>query len=221
MNTVKETIQFISGAITSFRDTGSIFPTSRWAAKELTSPLRAVQGKTARNILELGPGTGSVTERILKDMREDDSLFICELNPKFMKALKGNLQNNADYQKHKSRVTFFLGAAQDISVDTKFDVVVCALPFLNFDKETVTSIFNKIKELSAKDAVMTYYEYIGLRRLSKLLPERQGRVKDLEPVFKHIDLAKTNRKRIWLNMLPVNIYTMLPTALPDFEAGRQ
>lgn len=219
MNTVKETFEFVSGAITSFRDTGSIFPTSKWAAKELTSPLRAVATKSSRNILELGPGTGSVTVRILKDMRDDDTLFICELNPKFMKVLKEVLEDNEDYQRHRSRVTFFLGAAQDIDSNLKFDVVVCALPFLNFDKETVKSIFAKIREISAPNAVMTYYEYIGLRRLSKLLPERQERVKALEPVFRHLDLAKTDRKRIWLNFLPINIYTMLPTALPDFEAS--
>lgn len=218
MNTVKETFQFISEAVTSFKNTGSIFPTSKWAAKELTSPLRAVASKSNRNILELGPGTGSVTERILKDMREDDTLFICELNPKFMKVLKKNLEKNENYWRHKERVTFFLGAAQDIDVEKKFDVVVCALPFLNFDKETVKSIFSNIRKISSTNAVMTYYEYIGMRRLSKYIPERQDRVKELEPVFRHIDLAKTNKKRIWLNMLPVNIYTMLPSALPEFKA---
>lgn len=209
---MKETFLFITNAASSFRDTGSLFPTSRWAAEALTSPLRSpgILNRPKRKILELGPGTGSVTVQILKDMRDDDELLICELNPKFMKVLKESLNDNYYYRKHQSRISFFLGPAQDLPENKTFDVIVCALPFLNFDRETASSIFEKIKKLSNDDTLMTYYQYIGLKKLGALLPERREKLKKLLPVFQSVSQTHKARKRIWLNMLPIDVFTMKP-----------
>lgn len=211
-NTMKETFLFITNAVSSFRDTGSLFPTSRWAAEALTSPLRSpgLLNRSKRKILELGPGTGSVTVQILKDMREDDELLICELNPKFMKVLQESLKDNYYFRKHQSRISFFLGPAQELPEDKIFDVIVCALPFLNFDCETANSIFEKIKKLSNNETLMTYYQYIGLKKLGQLLPERRERLKHLIPVFDSVLQTHKARKRVWLNMSPIDVFTMKP-----------
>lgn len=210
---MKETFLFITNAVSSFRDTGSLFPTSRWAAEALTSPLRApgLLNRPKRKILELGPGTGSVTVQILKDMRDDDELLICELNPKFMKVLQDSLKDNYYYRKHQSRISFFLGPAQELPEDKIFDVIVCALPFLNFDFKTASSIFEKIKKLSNDDTLMTYYQYIGMKKLGALIPERREKLKKLLPVFDSVSQAQKGKKRIWLNMLPVDVFTMKPS----------
>ena len=211
-NTMKEAILFATNAVSSFRDTGSLFPTSRWAAEALTSPLREpkLYNRSKRKILELGPGTGSVTVQILKDMREDDELLVCELNPKFMTTLKKLLRDNPHFRRHESRVSFFLGAAQDLPEDKTFDLIVCALPFLNFAPETMKTIFSKIKKLSDENTLMTYYEYIGLRKLGRIIPERRERLKTLMPVLDSVSQAHMSRERIWLNMSPINVFTMKP-----------
>ncbi|MCO6429220.1 MAG: methyltransferase domain-containing protein [Deltaproteobacteria bacterium] len=207
---LKDNIVFLREFLAEFQTTGTAFPTSRWAAEALTIPVRAAQ--TPQTILELGPGTGSVTTKILKEMRPQDKLTICEINPRFMDALKKKLNNNPDFQRHKDNVQFFLGPAQEIPEDRKHSLVVCALPFLNFDLNTVRDIFQKLENVTTENAVMTYYEYIGLRSLGKSSvapPVMRKRIKELDGYFKEIFREHAmQRRRVWLNMLPINVYTL-------------
>ncbi len=204
---IKENISFIREALQEFEKTGTLFPTSPWAARALTIPLHRRNGPM--HILELGPGNGPVTVQILKQMVDGDTLTICEINPRFMRALKNRLRKDPIFRARKHQVKFFTCAAQELPEDVHFDVIICALPFLNFDLKTVEEIFAKIKRLAARNAVMTYYEYIGIRPLSIVFspPQRKRRMKELDGFF---DLLKkehpVSRRPVWLNVLPIQIY---------------
>ena len=209
MFSINELLAFIKEGVTNFKDTGAFVATSKWAAKAMTNPLREIRSE--QKILELGAGTGSVTVKILQDMIPGDKLTICELNPRFIKLLKKKLYSNPDYIKHKQNVTIFEGPVQTLPEDTKFDIIVSALPFLNFEVKTVQEIFSKLHKVSTDDTVMTYYEYIGLRNISKIVspPERKQRILELDKYLyaKHSQDA-IGRERVWLNVLPINIYTL-------------
>jgi phospholipid N-methyltransferase len=201
---------FFREGVLRFHDTGALCATSRWAAKALTNKLRETRGP--RHILELGPGTGSVTIQILADMIPGDKLTICEINPRFMENLKNRLYSNQAYQARSSDVSFFQGAAQELpEPETPFDIIVCALPFTNFSISTVRDIFERLHRVSHDETVMTYYEYIGLRKVSQLLstPEKRSRLIEIDGFFnqKHRhDLIK--QERIWLNFLPIEVHTL-------------
>jgi phosphatidylethanolamine/phosphatidyl-N-methylethanolamine N-methyltransferase len=210
---LKENIVFIREFLTEFKTTGACFPTSRWAAQALIAPLTRA-GRKPVHILELGPGTGSVTIPILVNMRPGDSLTICEINPRFMKTLKERLEDLPEFQRVKAQVTFFEGPAQSISETIKFDIIVCALPFLNFDLKTVQEIFNKLRRISTPDTLMTYYEYIGLRKMGQTVsyPERRRRINEVASFMEQRLPERLGRERIWLNLLPINVYTIRPAA---------
>lgn len=206
-NAVKENLLFLREFLVEFENTGTMFPTSSKAAEALTAPIR--ERDQAVNILELGPGTGSVTVRILKDMQPGDRLTVCEINPRFMKALQEMLESNPDFQRHRSRVTFHTCAAQELPENQRYDLIVCAIPFLNFELPVVEDIFRKLKALSHSETVMTYYEYIGLRSLNKAFSSAFGkrRIHQIDGFFKGVfRLHNMRRKRVWLNMLPINVY---------------
>ena len=207
---IKDNFMFLKEFVTEFHNTGSCFPTSKKAASELTAPLR--EKRTPKRILELGPGTGSVTFPIIEAMIPGDTLSICEINPRFMRELKAKLEKDPSYQKFKSQIDFFEGAIQDFpESDKKFDVIVCSLPFLNFDRGMVEEIFQKLTRLSIPNAVMTYYQYIGLRSIGKTIGsrEKKQRMSELDSFF---DTTSTKhralRKRVWFNVLPINVYTL-------------
>src|SRR5437588_9106411 len=69
-----------------FRHTGSILPSSIFLARALASELR--KPREPGLILEVGPGTGSVTHQILRHLLPDDRLDLVELNGDFVSLLK-------------------------------------------------------------------------------------------------------------------------------------
>jgi phosphatidylethanolamine/phosphatidyl-N-methylethanolamine N-methyltransferase len=211
---LKENLVFLREFLLEFKTTGACFPTSRWAAQALITPLRDPTRKS-KNILELGPGTGSVTLPIIREMKAGDQLTICEINPRFMAALKEKLEEDSYYQRVRDQIFFFEGAAQDLPSDICYDIIVCALPFVNFDLETVQAIFQKLREISSPDTLMTYYEYIGLRKFNEAVsaPERRERMEEVSSFLKESgSLNYLGRERVWLNVLPINIYTVKPSA---------
>lgn len=206
---LKENLIFFREFVSNFQSTGSAFPTTRWAAEAMTTPLRG-RAKALR-ILEAGPGSGSVTVKILKDMLPGDQLMLCEINPRLMKALKERLSANRDYLRHQKNVFFFEGPVQALPENTKYDVIVCAIPFLNFPVELVDEIFAKFKKLGSENGVMTYYEYMGLRHASMVMspPERRSRMKKLDSYIRDVwrnQLVDT--RRVWLNVLPIHVRTL-------------
>jgi phospholipid N-methyltransferase len=205
---------FLREFLLEFKTTGACFPTSKWAAQALITPLRDPHRKSKR-ILELGPGTGSVTIPLIREMRPGDSLTICEINPRFMKALKETLEREEAYVQRKDQIQFFLGAAQDITTSAPFDVIVCALPFVNFDLETVKQIFAKLRQVSTPETLMTYYEYIGMRRFNQTVGAscRRDRISAVNGFLRESgEVHNIDCTKVWLNLLPINIYTVKPAA---------
>ena len=64
---------FFQESLRSMGPTASMFPSSRYLANALTRP---IDFRRARTVVELGPGTGAVTNEILKRMRPDAKLFV-------------------------------------------------------------------------------------------------------------------------------------------------
>jgi phospholipid N-methyltransferase len=165
--------------------------------------------------LELGPGTGSVTLPIIKELQPGDHLTICEINPRFMRSLQETLNGHEHFHRVRDQVSFFLGAAQDLPSDKVYDIIVCALPFVNFDLPTVRAIFNKLREISSPETLMTYYEYMGVRKFNETVgaPERRDRVAQVHEYLSDSGyISYLGRERVWLNVLPVNVYTVKPAA---------
>lgn len=152
---------------------------------------------------------------MLAKLQAQDELWFCELNPKLMSFLKKKLEKNADYLRHKDRVHFFEGPVQNLPECGTFDVIVCAIPFANLDVSVVESIFNKFQTISHPNTIMTYYEYIGLKKLARLMlsDANKVRVSRLEQFFKNMHAQKRiATDKVWLNILPINVHTVKTAA---------
>ncbi len=208
MEDIKSKFVFLSQFFKEFEATGSFCSTSKWAAKAMTEPL--VGPRRKMRILEAGPGTGSVTDQILRRMHADDELVLCELNPRLMAILKLNLAKHPLYNLHRDRISFFEGAVQELPGSQPFDVIICAIPFLNIPVSVVKEIFGRFRQLSHEKTVMTYYEYIMMRKLGKAVSsERRARVNLLEPFLNGLwSQTATSRKKVWLNLFPITVYKL-------------
>ena len=206
---IKDHLLFLRESLVEFQHTGTVCSTSQWAADQMASPLRGP--RKPMHILEAGAGTGAVTAKILENFQDGDTLIVCELNPRMMKRLKRNLEKNELFQRYKDRITVFEGPVQEVSEDKPFDVIVSSLPFLNFELPMVEEIFAKYKRISTPETVMTYYEYMWLRSLGRTISpaKRKNRIRQLDGYLRELFArCDTARKRVWMNFLPINVYTI-------------
>src|SRR5437588_12929510 len=96
MRYFEECGEFLRQCRRQFRSTGAILPSSRFLARALVSEI--AKPREPGRILEVGPGTGSVTRQILRRMRPDDLLDAVEINANFLVRLVQRLENDRGYQ---------------------------------------------------------------------------------------------------------------------------
>src|SRR5438876_472422 len=85
-----------------FRTTGSLVPSSRFLARALVTELRPPRGPS--RILEVGPGTGSVTAQILRYLRPDDQLDAVKINGHFVSVLADRFQREWNFWRCRALV---------------------------------------------------------------------------------------------------------------------
>src|SRR5687767_7767886 len=104
-----------------FHDTGAISPSSRWLADALA---RYVQpGETPRRILEVGPGTGAVTRRIVSRLGSADSLDLVELNDRFVEHLRCRFRSEPDFAAVADRARVIHQPVEQLPAEARYDVI--------------------------------------------------------------------------------------------------
>src|SRR3954465_10114467 len=77
------------------RNPGSLLPSSRFLARALVSELRQPRGPW--RILEVGPGTGSVTREILRFLGPHDRFDAVEINSHFVQMLRRRFETDRPF----------------------------------------------------------------------------------------------------------------------------
>lgn len=119
---------------------GSMVPSSRFLAKKM---LENIDFKRSKVIVELGPGTGVFTDRLLELMEPDSSLLIFELNDTFFNLLSNRIDDSRVHLIHDSaeQLSAYLN---DLGLEGA-DVVISSLPLANFPKklrDTILKVAN-------------------------------------------------------------------------------
>ena len=143
-------ISYIKAFVTNPDRVGSLIPSSSYLASLMIEPIHWVK-KPTRFILEVGAGNGSITEHIVKGLRQDDYLDIVEIDPVFCQELKSK------YNAPNIRVA--CGDIIELSFDRKYDVIVSSLPFNSLPASDVYQVFIKYENILLKEGYMSYFEY--------------------------------------------------------------
>lgn len=122
---------------------GSVRPSSASLAKKM---LQNIDFNTDKVIVELGPGTGVFTHKIIEKMSEDAKFLVFELNKTFIRNLRKEIKDE--------RVILINDSAENIAVYlqkynlNKADVIISSLPLSNFSQELrETLVLNSLKSL--------------------------------------------------------------------------
>src|SRR5205807_2228782 len=94
------------------RTTGAVLPSSRFLGRALVAELR--KPRLPARILEVGPGTGSVTRQIVRHMLPGDQLDAVEINATFVALLERRFEQERLFQAHRDQFRLVHAQVEDL-----------------------------------------------------------------------------------------------------------
>lgn len=184
---LSDTTLFLQEWLANPQRTGSVTPSSPRLAAAMA---RWLPADPESYVLELGPGTGAVTQALLERGLREDRLVAIEKNPKLARLLRkrfpsahiitGDAWHLDDLLRERPEPIESVGA------------VISSLPLLNFSPAEAEALEEKIRIILGHDGKWVQFSYhLGARR-----PRGTSRFRRLAS------------KIIWLNIPParVNVY---------------
>lgn len=201
--TISEKFYFARQLRQSFDSIGAVIPTSRYAGRAMAAEVARRRGP--KTILEVGPGTGSITAEIIKHLGPADRLVLCEINPDFVAYLRQRLERDPDFRRVRDRVILHAINVADIKGSQVFDCIVSAVPFTSLPVELTESILARYRDLLKPGGTLTYIEYAYLRALKHHLASAadRNRAEAVNAVLdRYIERHQFRRDRVWRNVPP-------------------
>jgi phosphatidylethanolamine/phosphatidyl-N-methylethanolamine N-methyltransferase len=151
-NALREELQFLRGLVANPRSVGAVAPSSIWLARAVAAQVDLNQPGP---ILELGPGTGAITEAILKRGVPPDRLTVIEHDPAFAKQIAARF--------HGVHVitgdAFNLGRLLADRGLQRFSAIASGIPLLNFAPEKRQALIKASLELLRPGGPFVQFSY--------------------------------------------------------------
>jgi phospholipid N-methyltransferase len=203
MRTWSEYRDFFREFRRNFHNTGALLPSGIFLAQELARPLTLP--RLPARILEVGPGTGSVTREIVRRMQPGDLLDAVEINAAFVEILKGRFERDQLLASHRDDVRIIHAPVQEVIGEGVYDFIISGLPLNNFNRADIRSIFTAYSRLARPGATLSYFEYVLLRALKPAFVGRAERYRLARVgrlVRRYIRRHQTGSRHVWLNVPP-------------------
>jgi len=212
-----ENALFFREYLRNFHSTGAILPSgrflaaalSRFVALEPANGRELVPSSGPRKILEVGPGTGAVTRRIIAGMGPSDSLDLVELNETFVQQLKRRFEHEPAFHAIADRTRVLHCPVEELPHDRTYNVIVSGLPLNNFSAAVVERILGALVGLLAPGGTLSFFEYIAVRRARALVSGRTERARlrgVAEAMRAVLDPHEIRRDAVWLNVPPAWVH---------------
>ena len=172
---LKHYVSFFREFRRTFHTTGAILPSGQQLSKATLKPF--IDRKKPSRVLEVGPGSGAVTQQIVQHLRKGDVFDIVELNDTFVDILRNRFATEPSFKQFASQSTVHHLPIQEFVAAEPYDFIMCGLPFNNLPPRIVKDIFIHFTQLLAPGGVLSFCEYLWIRRMSSLLSSRPERLR--------------------------------------------
>jgi phosphatidylethanolamine/phosphatidyl-N-methylethanolamine N-methyltransferase len=159
--TLSDTTLFLQEWLANPQRTGSVTPSSPKLAAAMA---RWLPADPESYVLELGPGTGAVTEALLERGLREDRLVAIERNPKLAQLLRGRFPRAHIITGDAWRLDDLLRERHEPIESV--GAVISSLPLLNFSSAEAEALAEKIGVILGHDGKWVQFSYrLGTRRL--------------------------------------------------------
>jgi phosphatidylethanolamine/phosphatidyl-N-methylethanolamine N-methyltransferase len=174
---------------------GAVVPSGRGLAEAMArTTLEVMQGREG-HVVELGAGTGHVTQALLDAGIPADRLAMVEREAELAAFLREHFPGPRTVEGDATRLPALLAE----SGVTKIAAVVSSLPLLSLPGEVVDGIVNGVFTALPPGGALVQFTYGPNPPVPKPLRER-------------LALTGTHGKRIWLNVPPAVVWTFRKAA---------
>ena len=182
MTKLKNIVTFIKAWIKNPRNMGSIVPSSTYLAAHITAQIYQTPNGT---ILELGPGTGAITQGLLKANISPKNIILLEKDSILANKLQSQFPDIRVINDDASRL------AELFPENThKIDTVISSLPIVLLEKTVREEIFSQIPKILSKNGRLIQFTY-NLKKEIDGLPQN----------YKLIE-----SKIVWRNLPPARVF---------------
>ena len=187
LRAIREYLGFVKGFARRPLKTGSLVPSSRQLAEAMVAE---VDFNHASLIIEVGPGTGAITQLILEKLPDCRKYMGLDLNPYFIERLRTRFPMASFYECSAE----ILDEKIRIKGQGKADHIVSALPWTLFSGDVQTRILESISKSLSHGGVFTTFMYVH----SRYLPSGQDFLLKLFSKFKKVRVWPI----VWRNFPP-------------------
>lgn len=152
------------------KQVGALAPSSRFLVKKMCDK---IDFSTAKNIVELGPGTGVFTEELLKRASKDCRIFVIELNEEFYQFLSKKFNDPRIILLKESADNIDAILAEHNVVEA--DAILSSLPLAVIPDQIRKRIIIKSYDALKEGGVYVQYQYS--LNAKKLLEKKFGKLK--------------------------------------------
>ncbi|MFK7819705.1 MAG: class I SAM-dependent methyltransferase [Planctomycetaceae bacterium] len=196
-------LEFFKQFRQQFKTTGAIAPSSGFLAKAMCWPME--QANAPRRILEVGPGTGAVTNRLVRSLKPGDVLDLVEINEAFADLLRKKFETDDAWKKVADQCQIHVMPLQDFQCDEPYGFVISGLPMNNFEPALVSDLLETMFRLMKEGAVLSYFEYIYIRSVKCVIArgEERKRIREIDRIAaKWQDEYRFERNWVFPNVPP-------------------
>lgn len=159
-------ILFLGQALSSINTVGSVYPSSKYLVRKMTQEIAA---GTSGNIIELGTGTGVITEAILHRLGENGQLNSVELNRKLVSKVKScGWSKDQRLTIHNDSAFSFM--IKQPTINNNVETIISSLPLAILPyKSVIRLLINCKKSLNPNGKFIQYqYSTHSLKLLKKV-----------------------------------------------------
>ena len=176
-------MQFIRSWMEKPISTGAVMPSSRVLARAMA---RYVDPDSSGPVIELGPGTGPVTEALVRHGVDPARLVLVEFNPDFCRLLRARYPAATVVQGDAYRLRRLL----ESYVDVPAAAIVSGLPLVTKPLRTRLRLISDAMTLLAEGAPFVQFTYAMLPPIPKELSGIRAEASEL----------------IWMNLPPARVW---------------